>query len=67
MCNCIFIGCFCVVFHCNTYELYRPLSIQILIHIGLIPLSLVKEEHCISTLKALKRSLMVMILKTYHD
>ena len=21
MCNSIFIGCFCVVFHCNTYEL----------------------------------------------
>ena len=35
MCNCIFIGCFCVVFHCNTYELYRPFSIQIVIHIGL--------------------------------
>ena len=35
MCNCNFIGCFCVVFHCNTYELYRPFSIQIVIHIGL--------------------------------
>ena len=35
MCNCIFIGCFCVVFHCNTYELYQPFSIQIVIHIGL--------------------------------
>ena len=35
MCNCIFIGCFCIVFHCNTYELYRPFSIQIVIHIGL--------------------------------
>ena len=35
MCNSIFIGCFCVVFHCNTYELYRPFSVQIVIHIGL--------------------------------
>ena len=35
MCNSIFIGCFCVVFHCNTYELYRPFSIQTVIHIGL--------------------------------
>ena len=36
MCNSIFIGCFCVaVFHCNTYELYRPFSIQIVIHIEL--------------------------------
>ena len=35
MCNSIFIGCFCVVFHCNTYKLYRPFSIQIVIHIGL--------------------------------
>ena len=35
MCNSIFIGCFCVVFHCNTYELYRLFSIQIVIHIGL--------------------------------
>ena len=30
-----FIGWFCVVFHCNTYELYRQFSIQIVIHIGL--------------------------------
>ena len=36
MCNSIFIGCFCVVFHCNTYKLYRPFSIQIVIHIGLV-------------------------------
>ena len=36
MCNYIFIGCFCIVFHCNTYELYRPFSIQIVIHIGLM-------------------------------
>ena len=36
MCNSIFIGCFCVVFHCNTYELYRSFSIQIVIHIGLM-------------------------------
>ena len=35
MCNSIFIGCFCVVFHCNTYELYGPFSIQIVVHIGL--------------------------------
>ena len=35
MCNSIFIGCFCIVFHCNTYKLYRPFSIQIVIHIGL--------------------------------
>ena len=36
MCNSIFIGCFCVVFHCNTYELYRLFSVQIVIHIGLL-------------------------------
>ena len=36
MCNSIFIGCFCVVFHCNTYELYRLFSIEIVIHIELI-------------------------------
>ena len=35
MYNSIFIGCFCVVFHCNTYELYRLFSTQIVIHIGL--------------------------------
>ena len=36
MCNSIFNGCFCVVFHCNTYELYRQFSIQIVIHTGLL-------------------------------
>ena len=36
MCNSIFISCFCVVFHHNTYELYRQFSIQVVIHIGLI-------------------------------
>ena len=34
MCKIIFIGFFCIVFHCNTYELCAPFAIQIVIHIG---------------------------------
>ena len=34
MCKIIFIGFFCIVFHCNTYKLCAPFPIQIIIHIG---------------------------------